>query len=71
MKHQSEARQKQGKMKTQNVKSDHMKVCLTLSEVQTAVSQYKHKKSPWPDGVTKEILTHLGSSAIWKLLEIY
>ena len=46
MKHQSEARQKQGKRKTQNVKSDHIKVCLTLSEVQTAVSQYKHKKSP-------------------------
>jgi len=40
MKHQKEARQKPGKRKTQNVTSDDMKECLTLSEVQTAVSQY-------------------------------
>ena len=35
MKHQNEARQKQGKKKTQNVTSDHMKECLTQSDVQT------------------------------------
>jgi len=44
MKHQNEARQKQGKSKTQKVISDHMKEWLTLSEVQTAVSQYKKKQ---------------------------
>ena len=45
MKHQHEARQKQGKRKTQ------MKECLTLSDVQTTVRQYTNKKSPGPDGV--------------------
>jgi len=65
MKHQNKARQKQGKMKTQNMTSDHMKECLTLSEVQTAVSQYKkNKTSPGPDGDTNEMLTHVGNSSI-------
>jgi len=65
MKHQNEARQKQGKSKTQKVISDHMKEWLTLSEVQTAVSQYKkNKKSPGPDGVSNEMLTHLENSLI-------
>jgi len=41
MKHQNDARLKQGKMKTQKVTSDHMKECITISEVQTVVSQYK------------------------------
>ena len=42
MKHQTEARQKQGKRKFQKVTSDHMKECLTLSDVQTAaVTQYQ------------------------------
>ena len=37
-----------------------MKECLTLSEVQAAVSQY-----------TNEMLTHVGNSAIRELLNIY
>ena len=42
-----------------------MKECLTLSEVQAAVSQYKkNKTSPGSDGVTHEMLTHVGNSAI-------
>ena len=44
--------------------TDHRKECLTLSEVQATASPYKNKKSPRPDGVTNEILTHVGNSAI-------
>ena len=44
MKQQNEARQKQGKRKTQKATSDHMKECLTLSEVQATVSQYKKQE---------------------------
>jgi len=38
MKHQKRNKVREN---TQNVTSDHMKECLTLSEVQAAVSQYK------------------------------
>ena len=64
MKHQNEARQKQGKRKTQKATSDHMKECLTLSEVQATVSQYKKQEVSRPDGVTNEMLTHMSNSAI-------
>ena len=56
------------RVKNKNVFS-HERV--TLSEVQTAVRQYKNKKSPGPDGVTTEILTHVDNSAIWTLLKVY
>ena len=61
MKHQHEARQKHG---NQNVISVQMKECLILSEVQATVSQYKNMKSPGPDGVTTEMLTHVSNSVI-------
>ena len=65
MKHQKEARRKQGNMKTQKVTLYHMKECLTQREVQTPVSQYKkNKKSLGPDGVTNGMLSHMGNSAI-------
>jgi len=40
-----------------------MKECLTLNEVQATVNKY-NKKSPEQDGVTNEMLTHVGNSAI-------
>jgi len=46
------------------VTSDHLKECLTLSEVQATASQYKDKKSPGPDGVTNKMLTYVSNSAI-------
>ena len=68
MKHQNEARHEQRKRKTQKVTSDHIQECLTLSEVQATVSVYKNMKSPGPDGVTTEMLTHV---TIRELLKIY
>ena len=44
MKHQKEAKQKQGKIKTQKMTQNHMKECQTLSEVQTAVSHYENQE---------------------------
>ena len=49
--------------------SDHMKECLTLSEVHTAINQYKNKKPLGRAGVTNEMLTHVGNSAIMKTPE--
>lgn len=51
--------------------SERMSQRLTLHELQTALRQLKTKKSPGPDGVTNEMLTHLGNSAKCKLLDIY
>ena len=44
---------------------------LTLNELQTVLRQLKTKKSPGPDGANNEMLTHLGNSAMCKLLDIY
>jgi len=41
-----------------------MKECLTLSELQTTVSQNKNKKSRGPGGVTHEMLTYVSNPGI-------
>ena len=44
---------------------------LTLNEIQAALRHLKAKKSPGPDAITNEMLTHLGNKATCKLLEIF
>ena len=51
--------------------SDHMKEWLTLSELQAAPSQLKSKQEVSGMESKTKMLTHLGNSAICKLLEIY
>ena len=57
---------------TKDTTPDHMKECLPLSELQSALSQLKKNqevfRTRWSH---KEMLAHLGNSAICKLLEIY
>ena len=48
-----------------------MKLPITLHELQSALKKLKARKSPGPDGVSNEMLTHLGSAAQCKLLEIF
>ena len=48
-----------------------MEKALTLSELHAALRQLKTKKSPGPDGITNEMIIHLGCLATGKLLEIY
>ena len=45
MKHNTETRHTQGKRKTKQVTSDHVKKCLTLSEVQQSASIIKQDVS--------------------------
>ena len=47
-----------------------MKQPLTLHELQVALKRLKTRKSPGPDGITNEMLKHLGNTAIVKLLEV-
>lgn len=68
----SEARQEAETNPTQEInnKLQHAKVKfrhLTLSELQAALRQLNNKKSPGPDGVTNEMLTHLSNTAMYKI----
>ena len=44
---------------------------LRLGELQRALKKLRPKRSPGPDGITNEMLIHLGSAAVCKLLQIY
>ncbi|XP_052268657.1 uncharacterized protein LOC127870037 [Dreissena polymorpha] len=68
---QRKVRKEQRDRKTDDVTSDRMNQSLTLHELQTAVRQLKLEKSPEPDNVTNEMITHLGSSAMHKLQDIF
>jgi len=69
--HQREARDEQRKTKTYQTTNECMDKKLTLNELQAALRQLKAKKSPGPDAITHEMLTHLGNKATCKLLEIF
>ena len=44
---------------------------LGLGELLRALKKLRPKRSPGPDGITNEMLIHLGSAAVCKLLQIY
>ena len=48
-----------------------MSECLTLQELEEALKKMKQKKAPGPDGITNEMLKHLGPGAKRTLLRIY
>ena len=50
---------------------DVMTKPITMTELKKALKKLKKKKSPGPDGVTNEMLTHLGKAALDKLLDIF
>ena len=68
---QREARREQRERPHQTTNVRPMKQPFTLHELQTALRKLKTKKSPGPDGITNEMLKHLGSTAILKLLEVF
>ena len=57
--------------KINNSDNNNMDHPITMSELQAAIKQLKKKKSPGPDNITNEMLQHLGSTALSKLLAIY
>ena len=66
-----EARREQRERATQHTTHDPMKLPITLQELHTALRRLKKKKSPGPDNISNEMLTHLGNMATLKLLDIY
>ena len=50
---------------------DVMTKPLNMTELKKALGKLKKKKSPGPDGVTNEMLMHLGTVALNKLLDIF
>lgn len=68
---QREARKEQRDRRARRESSKSMNQELTMHELQTAIRQLKAKKSPGPDGITNEMLIHLGKTAMRKLLDIY
>ena len=48
-----------------------MKQSITLHELKLAMKKLKTKKSPGPDGISNEMLKHLGCAAVRKLLKVY
>ena len=50
---------------------DAMHKPITMAELKKAIKKLKKKKSPGPDGITNEMIIHLGSLAMSKLLDIF
>ena len=48
-----------------------MQHSLRLGELQRALKKLRPRRSSGPDGITNEMLIHLGSAAVCKLLQIY
>ena len=70
---QREARREQRERKTYRETPCHINQRLTLHGLKTVLKKLekKHKKSQGPDGITNEMLFHLGPTATSKLLEFY
>jgi ribonuclease HI len=62
-----ECRERVATLHDLNAESDD----ITMAELQSGLRQLKKKKSPGPDGITNELLQHLGNTALRKLLSIY
>jgi ribonuclease HI/endonuclease/exonuclease/phosphatase family metal-dependent hydrolase len=66
-----EIRQEERDRTTTNNDPDAMTAELTKEELIKAIKQLKKKKSPGPDGITNEMIQHMGNTALQKLLDIY
>ena len=60
-----------GKLSQQTYPTPPMMSELTMSELNDAISRLKNKKAPGKDGVSNEMIKHLGPAAKTKLLEIF
>ena len=50
---------------------DVMQGPITMAELEKAIKKLNKKKSPGPDGITNEMIMHLGDTALQKLLDIF
>ena len=70
----SKAREARREMRERTINRTSMKPMqqpLRPGELQRALKKLKLGKLPRPDGLTKEMLIHLGSAAVCKLLQIF
>ena len=65
------ARREQQRRSRKEKPTDIMTNPLTLQELEKVLSKLKKNKSPGPDGITNEMLTHLSTASRLKLLEIF
>ena len=70
-KQQREARREQRERQNTAPTVEPMTQQLVLHELKSALKTLKVRKAPGPDGISNEMLTHLGSAALKKLLEIF
>ena len=68
---QKEVRQEEKEGRNHKNIHEAMKKDITKEELKTAISRLKKKKSPGPDGITNEMLQHLGNTALQKMLDIF
>ncbi|PVD19087.1 hypothetical protein C0Q70_21646 [Pomacea canaliculata] len=67
---QKEFRKEEKERTTNGDVHESMQQDITIQEL-NAIKQLKKKKSPGPDNITNEMLQHLGSTALTKLLDIF
>jgi ribonuclease HI len=68
---QREARKEQRERRNQKANPEIMEAPLSHHELCRALRKLKNKKSPGPDGISNEMLAHLGCAAVNKLLDIF
>ncbi|XP_070182474.1 uncharacterized protein [Littorina saxatilis] len=68
---QREARKEQRERRNNKASPEAMEAPFTHQELRQALRKLKNKKSPGPDGISNEMLNHLGSAAVGKLLDIF
>ncbi|XP_053381999.1 uncharacterized protein LOC128549389 [Mercenaria mercenaria] len=68
---QREVRREERERRSKKSKEEVMEASLTLNELLTALKKLKAKKSPGPDHITNEMLTHMGSFATKTLLDVF
>ena len=67
----SQVREQLAQLQKQPTSHNCMSQPITMKEIEAAIRQLKCKKAPGPDGVTNDMIKHLGPAAEKTLLELF
>ena len=67
----SQVREQLAQLQKQPTSHNCMSQPITMKEIEAAIRQLKCKKAPGPDGVTNDMIKHLGPAAKKTLLELF